>query len=118
MSSKSQRTADSWLATSFLILDRDTIQIISHDSKELVDFIAKKEYTSLEVAQAYCKTAAVAHQIVRKNRVAIINRPVLFYCIILLMLIIRIIVYMRFSFIKHFKGRKSLMTISRKMAIK
>lgn len=56
----------------FDLLDRETIQIISHDSKELVDFIGRKEYTSLEVAQAYCKTAAVAHQIVRKNRVSVL----------------------------------------------
>lgn len=49
----------------FNLLDRETVKCISYDSKELVDLIAKKEYTSLQVTQAYCKTAAVAHQIVR-----------------------------------------------------
>ena len=48
----------------FDLLDDETVKYISHDSKELVDLIAKKEYTSLQVTQAYCKTAAVAHQII------------------------------------------------------
>ena len=54
------------LAGDFIIqlIDRKTVECISHDSKELVDLIGKKVYTSVQVAQAFCKTAAVAHQIV------------------------------------------------------
>jgi amidase len=54
------------LAGDFIIhlLDRETVRCISHDSNEIVDLIKKKTYTSVEVARAFCKTAAVAHQIV------------------------------------------------------
>lgn len=54
------------LAGDFIIqlIDSKTVDCISHDSKELVDLIGKKVYTSVQVAQAFCKTAAVAHQIV------------------------------------------------------
>jgi amidase len=48
----------------FQLLDHDTVECVSHDSGELVDLIKKKVYTSVQVAQAFCKTAAVAHQIV------------------------------------------------------
>lgn len=48
----------------FQLLDIETVRYISHDSQELVDLIGKKVYTSVQVARAFCKTAAVAHQIV------------------------------------------------------
>ncbi len=48
----------------FHLLDHDTVEYVSHDSGELVDLIQKKVCTSVQVTQAYCKTAAVAHQIV------------------------------------------------------
>lgn len=101
------------LAGDFMLhlLDRDTVRCISHDSKEIVDLIGKKIYTSLQVAQAFCKTAAVAHQIVRISWVFIV---LLLSSSVLLMRTIRIIVYMRFSLIKQSKGQKSWMIISRK----
>lgn len=49
------------------LLDPDTVRCVSHDSKEIVDLIEKKVYTSVQMAQAFCKTAAVAHQLVRVN---------------------------------------------------
>ena len=55
------------LAGDFIIhlLDRDTVRYISHDSQQIVDLIGKKVYKSVQVARAFCKAAAVAHQIVR-----------------------------------------------------
>jgi len=45
-------------------LDADTISIITKDSVPLVQAIRNGELTSLKVTTAFCKTAAVAHQIV------------------------------------------------------
>lgn len=55
------------LAGDFMIqlLDRETVRLVAHDSKELVSFIQKREFTSAQVIRAFCKTAAIAHQIVR-----------------------------------------------------
>lgn len=44
-------------------LNEDEKRIISHGSVELVDKIKHREYTAIDVTQAYCKTAAIAHQI-------------------------------------------------------
>jgi amidase len=38
--------------------------IVGHDAPALVKKLASREYTALQVAEAYCKTAAIAHQIV------------------------------------------------------
>lgn len=99
----------------FGLLDPETVKYISQDSKELVDLIAKKEYTSLQVTQAYCKIAAVAHQIVWTNTLSIFKRSVSISSVISLMRMVRIIVYMRFSLIRHSKGQKSSMITSRNM---
>lgn len=99
----------------FDLLDHETVKYISHDSQELVDFIAKKEYTSLQVAQAYCKTAAVAHQIVWINSLFTFNKSVSISSVISLIHLVRIIVYMRFSSIRHSSGQKSSIIISRNM---
>lgn len=46
------------------LLDADTVSIIRQDSVPLVDAIKNGAYTSEQVTTAFCKTAAVAHQIV------------------------------------------------------
>jgi amidase len=38
-------------------------EIVGHDAPTLVK-LTSKEYTAFQVAEAYCKTAAIAHQIV------------------------------------------------------
>ena len=40
------------------------VSIIRNDSVQLVEKIKFRQYTALEVAQAYCHTAAIAQQIV------------------------------------------------------
>lgn len=45
-------------------LNDEELRIIRNDSTLLVEKVKTGEYTALQVAQAFCKTAAVAHQIV------------------------------------------------------
>jgi amidase len=45
-------------------LSESEASIIRLDSLALVEQIADRSLTSLEVTKAYCKTAAIAHQIV------------------------------------------------------
>ena len=45
-------------------LNDSEVDIIRNDSVQLVEKIRSQHYTAVEVAQAYCKTAAVAQQIV------------------------------------------------------
>ena len=45
-------------------LDDSEVEIIRYDSVQLVEKIKSQRYTAVEVAQAYCKTAAIAQQIV------------------------------------------------------
>jgi amidase len=45
-------------------LNEDEISIISRDSVDIVDQIKQGNLTALEVTSAFCKTAALAHQIV------------------------------------------------------
>jgi len=45
-------------------LSKDEAEIVRLDSDTLVQKIASSSLSSLEVANAYCKTAAIAHQIV------------------------------------------------------
>lgn len=45
-------------------LSDDELSITRNDSTLLVEKVKTGEYTALQVAQAFCKTAAVAHQIV------------------------------------------------------
>jgi len=45
-------------------LSEDEAEIVRLDSVTLVQRIASSSLSSLEVASAYCKTAAIAHQIV------------------------------------------------------
>ncbi|KAL8725200.1 MAG: hypothetical protein Q9166_007508 [cf. Caloplaca sp. 2 TL-2023] len=40
------------------------VEIIQYDSMQLLEKIKLRQYTAVEVAQAYCKTAAIAQQIV------------------------------------------------------
>ena len=47
------------------LLDSETVNFISHDGTAIVDLIGKREATSVQVVRAFCKAAAVAHQIVR-----------------------------------------------------
>ena len=43
------------------------VDIIRNDSVQLVEKIKSQHYTAVEVARAYCKTAAVAQQIVSQH---------------------------------------------------
>lgn len=45
-------------------LSAEELSITGNDSTLLVEKVKTGEYTALQVAQAFCKTAAVAHQIV------------------------------------------------------
>lgn len=45
-------------------LNDEELSIIRNDSTMLVEKVKTGEYTALQVAQAFCKTAAIAHQIV------------------------------------------------------
>ncbi|KAI0541303.1 amidase signature domain-containing protein [Xylaria digitata] len=44
-------------------LQADEISIVSRDSVEIVEAIKKGELTAVQVTSAFCKTAAIAHQI-------------------------------------------------------
>lgn len=46
------------------LLAEDDISIISKDSVDLVECLRHGSFTAVEVTTAFCKTAAVAHQIV------------------------------------------------------
>ncbi|KAL8940141.1 MAG: hypothetical protein Q9211_002415 [Gyalolechia sp. 1 TL-2023] len=45
-------------------LNDDEKDVVGHDSVRLVEKIKCREYTAVDVARAYCKTAAIAQQIV------------------------------------------------------
>ncbi|KAK1765526.1 Acetamidase [Phialemonium atrogriseum] len=45
------------------LLDPETVSIVNQDSVPLVEAIKSRAYTSEQVTRAFCKTAAVAHQI-------------------------------------------------------
>lgn len=45
-------------------LSDEELRITRNDSTLLVEKVKTGEYTALQVAQAFCKTAAIAHQIV------------------------------------------------------
>lgn len=45
-------------------LSDEELSITRNDSTLLVEKVKTGEYTALQVAQAFCKTAAIAHQIV------------------------------------------------------
>jgi amidase len=62
---KEQRNLTGPFIESFLS-DSEAL-IIRLDSLALVEKIATRSLTSLEVAEAYCKTAAIAHQIVKSS---------------------------------------------------
>ena len=49
-------------------LDEGDLDVIRNDSVSLVEKIKSGRYTALQVASAYCKTAAIAHQIVSLGR--------------------------------------------------
>lgn len=48
-------------------LDPEDISIVSMDSLPIVNAIKQRSLTSLEVATAFCKAAAIAHQIVSSS---------------------------------------------------
>ncbi|KAH0559168.1 hypothetical protein GP486_004292 [Trichoglossum hirsutum] len=45
-------------------LDKGELEVIRDDSMSLVEKVKSSQYTALQVARAYCKTAAIAHQII------------------------------------------------------
>lgn len=47
-------------------LTEEERKITGEESTEIVSKIKSKEYSALQVAEAYCKAAAVAHQMVSK----------------------------------------------------
>jgi amidase len=48
-------------------LENEELEIIQNDSVSLVAKIKAGQYTALQVTWAYCKTAAIAHQIVSQD---------------------------------------------------
>jgi amidase len=54
------------LSGSFIerFLDNEEREVIQNDSVPLLSKIQSGQYTACHVAKAYCKTAAIAHQIV------------------------------------------------------
>jgi hypothetical protein len=60
---KKQRQLNGPFIESFL--EEGELEIIRNDSVPLVEKIRSGQYTALQVARAYCKTTAIAHQIVR-----------------------------------------------------
>jgi len=60
---KKQRQLSGPFIESFL--EEGDLEIIRNDSVPLVEKIRSGKYTALQVARAYCKTTAIAHQIVR-----------------------------------------------------
>jgi amidase len=53
-------------------LGNKEVEIIRNDSVQLVEKIKFQHYTAVEVAKAYCHTAAIAQQIVSKAFLAIL----------------------------------------------
>jgi amidase len=53
-------------------LGNKEVEIIRNDSVQLVENIKSQHYTAVEVAKAYCHTAAIAQQIVSKAILAIL----------------------------------------------
>lgn len=47
------------------LLDETEKAIVNLDSVPIVEGIKSKKFTAVQVAKAFCKTAAIAHQIVR-----------------------------------------------------
>jgi amidase len=45
-------------------LNAEDVAIISKDSAEIVNHVEEGQLTAVQVATAFCKTAAIAHQIV------------------------------------------------------
>ena len=60
--SKQQRQLSGLFIERFL--DSEEREIIRHDSVPLLSKIRSGHYTALQVAKAYCKTAAITHQTV------------------------------------------------------
>ena len=67
---KKQRNLTGPFIESFL--DDSEVDIIRNNSVQLVEKIKSQHYTAVEVAQAYCHTAAVAQQIVSKALLSIL----------------------------------------------
>lgn len=44
------------------ILTADEVKLLARDATQLAKDIAEKKFTAVQVATAYCKSAAVAHQ--------------------------------------------------------
>ena len=61
-------------------LNDEELGIIRNDSTLLVQKIKIGEYTALQVAQAFCKTAAVAHQIVSTISCYVV--PTFIFCLV------------------------------------
>lgn len=63
------------------LLSDEELSIIRNDSTLLVEKVKIGEYTALQVAQAFCKTAAVAHQIV-SNKILLLLVPLFSICLL------------------------------------
>ncbi len=48
-------------------LQNEELEVIRHDSISLVEKIKAGQYTALQVTKTYCKTAAIAHQLVSQS---------------------------------------------------
>ena len=56
------------------LLDEQTVSITSMDSVRIITEVANQKLLVTQVVTAFCKTAAVAHQIVRTSRYRCICR--------------------------------------------
>lgn len=72
-----QRKLNGPLFESFL--DSSEREIIKNDSIGLVDKIKSRHYSALQVTRAYCKAAAIAHQIVSVGRQSLFHHIFPFY---------------------------------------
>jgi amidase len=63
------------------LLERE-VEIVELDSESFVRKIASKSLSSLEVANAYCKTAAIAHQIVSALIIDFTFSSAIFLCLL------------------------------------
>lgn len=93
-------------------LNDGELAIIRADSMALVEDLRSGKYSALQVTRAFCKTAAVAHQIVSRNFCTLpATSACLGLCLFANSRFARITVFMRFSSTKHYSGHTSWMSI-------
>lgn len=91
-------------------LDEETVSITSLKTVQILIAVSEQELTTTEVVRAFCRRAAVAHQIVSTSKVL---RNSLQECKIDTKL--RIIVFTKSSLIKHFNAPGTWMITSPNM---